>query len=295
MSTLVRPSVTAAARRRAILFVCGSSALFSFASALVKALADDVPSIEIAFFRSFVAALAMMPVLLRPGGLGLLRTSHPWGHVGRTVNGFIGMITIYYGYAHLPLELATALSFAMPLVLSLLSMPLLGERVGPVRLAAVLVGFLGVLVMLRPWDGADQALPIVPVAVVLTGVVAWALAMISIRRMGAAGERNLTIVLWFSIGCTLQSGLCAIPFWVWPDAWQLAGLVAVGLISAVAQLLMTQGYRSAESALLAPFEYGAVIYAAALGLAFWGEIPDPWSVVGILILIGAGIVVWRRG
>jgi drug/metabolite transporter (DMT)-like permease len=281
-------------QRRAIACVCAASALFVVAAAVVKAVAAEIPIIEIVLFRSLVACLVLWPLLQRQGGWRMLRTRRPWGHAARTLTGFIGMATSFYGYAALPLATVTALNFAMPLCLAVLSVPLLGERVGPMRAAAVAAGLVGVLVMLRPWQEGDPgALPLVPVLVVVAGVVAWALAMISIRRMGAAGERNVAIVLWFSLGSTLLAALLSIPVWVTPQPWQLVGLCSVGAISAAAQMLMTEGYRAGETTLVAPFEYGAILYSTLLGLAIWGEVPDVWSLLGIGILMAAGLVVWR--
>ncbi|MCW3475181.1 DMT family transporter [Limobrevibacterium gyesilva] len=286
--------VASAARRRAILCVLGASACFAVAAAFVKAVAGAFPTFEIVAFRSGLATLATLPLLWRIGGLRALRTRRPWSHVWRMIWGFTGMATSFYGYATLPLATNTALGFAMPLVLTVLSVPLLGERVGWRRYTAVLVGLVGVLVVVRPWGGAADALPLVPAAVVLFGVVAWALAMISIRKMGEAGESNVVIVLWFSIGSTVMAAVLTVPVWVTPDPLQLAALCAVGVISALAQMLMTEGYRAGETTLVAPFEYGAIIYTTTLGLVIWGEVPDGWSLLGIAIIIGSGLYIWRR-
>lgn len=282
-----------AGQRRAIACVCGASALFAVAAAVVKAVAAEIPVMEIALFRCAVAVLVLLPLLRGQGGLSALRTRRPWGHLGRTLAGFLGIVSSFYGYAVLPLATVTALGFAMPLFLSLLSLPLLGERVGPGRAAAVAAGLVGVMIMLRPWNTSADAMPIWPVLIVIGGVVTWALAMISIRRMGALGERNVTIVMWYSIGSTLLSAIFAAPEWVTPGWPALVGLCAVGVISAGAQLLMTEGYRSGETTLVAPFEYGAILYTTILGVAIWGELPDLWSFVGIAVLIGAGMAVWR--
>jgi len=283
-------------RKRVILLVCTGSALFVVAAALVKAIARDIPVMEIAFFRSLVASIILLPMLRRHGGLQALRTRRPWGHVVRVLAGFSSMVTLYYGYGTLPLATVTALSFAMPLVLSILSIPMLGERVGPLRALAVVTGLIGVLVMLRPWQqfahDAD-ALPLIPVIAVLAGVFGWAIAMISIRQMGAQGERSVTIVLWFSLGCSALAALLSIPVWVTPSATTLLGVIGVGAVSTIAQLVMTEGYRSADSALVAPFEYGAILYTTVLGAVIWGEIPDLWSLIGIAILVASGVVVWR--
>jgi drug/metabolite transporter (DMT)-like permease len=283
-----------AARRHAIIFVLSASATFTLGSALVKALAADFPVLEIVMFRSVVGFLAMLPMLMRHGGLSALKSRRPTGHVLRTIYGFIGTVTAVYGYGVLPLVTVTALGFAMPLFLTILSVPLLGERVGPRRATAVVVGLCGVLIMLRPWHVNADSMPLGAVAIVLAGVVTWALSMITIRRMGEFGERNVTIVAWYSLGTASLAALGCIGHWVTPSAWQLAALVSAGLLSGFAQLLMTEGYRAAEASLVAPFEYGAIIYATVLGIAIWGEWPDAWGLAGVVVLIASGLYIWHR-
>ncbi len=284
-----------AARRQAILFVLAASATFSLGAAVIKALTEAIPVFEIVMFRSYIGFLAMVPVLWRQGGWTAMKTRRPWGHVLRTAYGFFGTVTSVYGYAYLPLVTVTALGFAMPLFLTVLSVPLLQERVGWRRASAVVVGLGGVLVMLRPWNSlgeAEQAPG--AVALVLAGVVTWALAMITIRKMGEAGEKNVTIVAWFTLGTALLATIGTIPVWVTPTPVQLVGLIAAGVMSGLAQLMMTAGYRSGETTLVAPFEYGAILYATALGILLWGEYPDGWSLLGVAILVGAGLYIWHR-
>lgn len=287
------PDHGARLRQRAILCVLGASAAFSIAAALVKAVASTVPTIEIMFFRSFVALLVMLPLLRRQGGIAGLRTRQPWAHAWRVAAGFAGMFGSFYGYAHLPLAMVTALGFAMPIFLSILSVPLLGERIGPARAGSVLAGLLGVLIVLRPWR-TQGAVELGPASVVVAGVVAWALAMVSIRRMGQSGERNITIVMWFAIATTLASAAFSVPVWVTPSPSALLGLVLIGAISGGAQLLMTEGYRSGEASMLAPFEYGAIMYTVLLGWLIWGEVPGPWEFTGIGFLVLSGLVTWWR-
>lgn len=282
-----------AARRLAILSVLGSSASYTVSAALVKTVAADVPTAEMVLFRSAVCAGVLLPLLLRKGGLAALRVRRVWPHAIRTVFGFVAMWTSFYGLGHLPLATNTALGFVMPLMLTLLSIPLLGERVGWRRMSAVLAGLLGVLVMVRPWN-TGVGLPLEPTLWVLGGVMCWALAMITIRQMGAAGESNASIVLWFSLGGSVLAGFATAPVWVTPGAWELLALVGIGLVSALAQLLMTQAYRTAESSLIAPFEYTAILYTTVMGMAIWGEYPDAWTWAGILIIVAAGLYVWRR-
>lgn len=289
------PSATQAARlrQRAILCVLASSACFTVAAAFVKFIGDAVPTSEVVFFRSAVAALCMVPLMWRAGGWSVLRTRRPLGHAWRLVAGLAGMYGSFYGYARLPLATVTALGFSMPIFLALLSVPLLRERVGPDRGLALAAGLAGVLLVLRPWQGGG-GLPLAPALVVVGGVVFWALAMISIRRMGQSGERNITIVLLFTLGGSAVSGLLCIPVWVAPSGWVLAALVGVGAVSAVAQLLMTEGYRSGEATMLAPFEYGAILYTVLLGFLIWGEAPGAWEFAGIAVLIASGLYAWWR-
>jgi drug/metabolite transporter (DMT)-like permease len=283
-----------ASRRHAIVYVLAASATFTLGSALVKALTAEFPVLEIVMFRSVVAFVAMLPMIIRHGGLSALATRRPVGHAMRTVYGFIGTVTSVYGFGVLPLVTVTALGFAMPLFLTIMSVPLLGERVGPRRATAVLVGLGGVLIMLRPWHGDGDPMPLGAVAIVLAGVVAWSLSMINIRQMGDAGEKNVTIVAWYSLGTASLAAFGCIAEWVTPSPWQFVVLVSAGLFSGLAQLLMTEGYRAAETTLVAPFEYGAIIYATVLGIAIWGEWPDVWSLAGVAVLIASGLYIWHR-
>lgn len=291
--TMVETSRT---RRRAILCVLGSSASFTVAAALVKFAAPHVPLSEIVLFRSLVAALCLLPLLRGQGGLAALRTRRPVGHVLRLAAGLAGMYGSFYGYAMLPLATVTALGFSMPIFLALLSFPLLGERIRPGRALAVGAGLVGVLIVMRPWQAGPQGgadLLLGPSAVVMAGVACWALAMISIRRMGQAGERNVTIVLLFSLGSSVVAGLLCVPVWVTPDGSTLMALLGIGAVSALAQILMTEGYRSGEATMLAPFEYGAILYTVLMGWLIWAEVPDGWEFAGIGVLVASGLLSWR--
>jgi drug/metabolite transporter (DMT)-like permease len=289
----VQADARARQRKRAILCVLASSASFTLSAALVKAVAPTIPVVEIMLFRSGVALICMLPLIYRNGGLAALRTRQPWGHAARITSGFIGMFGSFYGYAHLPLATATALGFAMPIFLAILSVPLLGERVGPGRAVSVGAGLLGVLIVLRPWQ-TDADVPFGPAMVVIAGVVGWALSMISIRRMGQGGERNITIVTWLAITTTVFSAVFSVPVWVTPDRVTLLALIGIGVISGAAQLLSTEGYRSGEATMLAPFEYGAILYTVVLGWVIWGETPDRWESAGIGVLVVSGLLTWWR-
>ena len=258
-----------AARRHAVLMVLAAAAVFSLAGALVKGLKGELPLAQVVVCRNLFGIPALLPLVwISAGRAGLwsaLRTRNPKLHAIRMLTGLVGMVGAFYGYAVLPLATVTALGFTMPLFLTLLSIPLLGEKVGPRRGAAVLAGAVG-----------------------------WALSMITIRRMGDAGESNATIVLWFALGATAVSAVVAVPLWVAPTPLQWAMLAGTGLLSAGAQVMMTEAYRRGEATLLAPFEYSAILWTTVMGAVVWAELPDGWDFAGIAVLVASGLYIWRR-
>ncbi|WXH23687.1 DMT family transporter [Roseomonas mucosa] len=283
-------------RRRAILLVLGEALAFSLVAAMIKLLGGAIPLAEVMLFRNLFALPALMPQAMAHGGWRALRTRAPLGHLQRSGWGLLAMGGSFYGYAHLPLALASALTFTMPLFLTVLSVPLLGDRVGPRRVSAVLVGFSGVLVMLSPGllPGTGAAAPDpAAVCVVLLSAIGWALAMISIRRMGTGGEPGVTIVLWYALSGVVACSIASLPVWVWPTAGQWALLAGLGMVSGIGQLLLTAAYRSGEAAMLAPFEYSGLIWATLLGSLLWGEFPGLADLAGFLILVSAGLFIWR--
>ncbi len=286
----------AAAHRRAILCVLGAGVCFAVAAAMIKTTAaEHLPIAEMVVFRSVVIALTMTVVLQRQGGvIEALRTRFPLGHAIRTGLGFLAMYTSYIGYVRLPLATVTALGFAMPLVLTVLSVPLLGERVGWRRGGAVAIGLAGVLAIVQPWRDAQADTPMDAVAMVLIGVVAWAFTMITIRKMGGRGERSATIVLYYCLGSLLISLAMALPVWVATSPRDTLLLLLAGLVTAAAQILMTEGYRGGEATLVAPFEYGAIVHATLIGALIWGEYPSAWACAGIAVLVAAGLYIWRQ-
>ena len=279
--------------RRAILLVLAASATFTLASAVVKELGGALPIAQVILFRNLFALPFLLLLALGRGGLQGLAPKRPALHLQRAFWGMMGMVGAFHGFTYLPLATATALGFTMPLFLTALSVVLLRERVGWRRWTAVAVGFGGVLLIARPGVG-EAALPAHSVGLVLMGALGWAMAMLSIRRMGEAGESGVGIVIWFAVACVVVSAVATVPVWVTPGRWQWALLLALGVVSAVAQLLMTEAYRRGETTLLAPFEYSAIVWTALLGIAIWAEWPDGWDLAGFVVLVGAGLFIWWR-
>ncbi len=286
-------SSSAKARQRAILLVLASSGTFTLAAAAVKALEGGIPMAQLILCRNLFALPILFLMLHQAGGLALLRPRAPWMHALRVIFGMCGMVGAFAGYTYLPLATATVLGFTMPLFLTALSVLLLKERVGWRRWTAVAVGFGGVLLVARPGAGGE-ALPLVPVLLVLLGALGWALAMMSIRAMGRQGEHGVTIVMWFALGAAALAGIATVPVWVDPTPRQWLLLAGIGAVSAVAQLLMTEAYRRGDTTLLAPFEYSGLLWTMLLGALFWGERPGLMDLAGFAVLVGAGLFIWWR-
>ncbi len=285
-------STLARARRKAILMTVSAAGVFTISAASVKLLAGEVPLAQLVLFRNLFALPILLLLLPGAGGWAVMRPKRPSMHLLRVTGGMAGMFGAFAGYTWLPIATASVLGFTMPLFLTALSVVFLGEKVGWRRWTAVVVGFVGVVLVARP--GVGEALPIGPVLAVLVGGLGWAVAMISIRKMGEAGEHGVAIVLWFTIWSAVLSGLLTIPVWETPTAWQWFLLLVIGVVSAAAQLLMTEAYRRGEPTLLAPFEYSALLWTMLLGAAVWGEWPGPVALLGFAVLVGAGLFIWWR-
>ena len=268
--------------------------LFAAMDTMIKVLSAAYPVPQLMFVRSAVALLMVGGFTLvrgggLTGGLAALRTRRPWGHVWRAFAGLISMGCFFYAFKHLPLAEVYVLSFAGPLFITALSAPLLGERVGWRRWAAVLAGFGGVVVMAQPSTGA----PVLPVLVGLCAAFFYALAALAVRGLSRT-ETSASIVLYLLLTTTLVSGALALPVWVAPTAVELALMAAVGALGAGAQVLLTQAFRRAPPAVVAPFEYTGMVWASLFGWLVFGDLPTPPVLAGAMVIIGSGLYILHR-
>ena len=274
---------------RGIAFMVLAVGLFAVMDAMVKWLGAGYPTMEIVFFRSLFAFVPLSFFVFRHGLIEALSIRDWKGHVLRSIAGLLAMTTIFYGFSQLPLAEVIAITFAAPVFVTALSVPLLGESVGPRRWTAVLVGFLGVLIMVQPGSGVFDPVA----ALVLLGTLFYALAMILVRKL-ARTETNTAIVFYFTLTCTLVSA-AFLPFqWVTPSWPDLGLLMAVGIVGGLAQITVTLAFRYADVAVVMPFEYTAMIWAVALGFVIWGEIPGLNIWVGVTIVMASGLYILFR-
>lgn len=273
----------------AIALMASSVAVFAILDALVKDLGTRYPTFQMMFFRSLFAFVPIMLLVLYSGSFRELRMHSVTGHLLRSLVGVCAMFCFFYSYSRMPLAEVIAISFAAPVFVVALSVPLLGERVGPRRWAAVIAGFVGVMIMVQPGPGLLKSIAVVP----LLGTFFYALTMIVLRKLGRT-ETSASVAFTFTLSCTLVSA-CALPFiWVTPDLLDFCLLVAVGLLGGVGQILMTVAFKHGDIALIAPFEYTAMIWATLFGYFFWSEVPGLNIWIGVVIVMASGLFILFR-
>ena len=266
------------------------SLLFFMSSDTVsKWLTQDYPVGEIIFVRSFFIYVPIMAVLYFRRESLTLRASNWRMHALRSGLFVASTFIILNSVKLLPLADVIAFLHSAPLIIAALSVPLLGERVGWHRWAAVMAGFVGVLIMARPTPEAFQVAALVPLA----GAVATSLRDIVTRRMSAT-EPSSAILAWSTAGLILAAA-CTLPFaWKTPDAAGLALMALSGVLTGIAHFLMIEAYRLAQAAVVAPFKYTSIPWGVLFGWLVWGDLPDLWILTGGAIVVGAGLYLLHR-
>jgi drug/metabolite transporter (DMT)-like permease len=270
--------------------------LFSLMYAGVRWSGPYFPTGEIVFFRSVCGLPVIVATALVNGGPKVLLTSRIDSHALRSLAGTMSMFSYFSAYALLPLADATAISFASPLFVVMLAAFTLGEQVHVYRWSAVVVGFIGVLVIVAPELGIAHGASGATLGafLALAGAGLTAVAMIALRRM-SAHEHAITVAFYFMLTTAAISLLTAFFGWTWPDRNQAIVLVLTGAAGGLAQLLLSFSYRYSEASLLAPFDYTAILFAVGLGWAIFGELPSSTVWLGAMIVTAAGLmIVWRE-
>ncbi|WP_374655899.1 DMT family transporter [Dongia sp.] len=281
----------------AILLMNLAVLIFTSMDGLVKHVSEIYPTGQIVFVRNLFAFLPLIGYMLVVEKRLQLRTARPWGHVWRGAAGVSAMFCYFLSYRLLPLSDAIALGLSGPIFLTILSVPLLGEKVGWRRWSAVTVGFIGVLIMTRPGSGIFDVAALVP----LLASVFYALAMISIRRL-AATEPPTTIVFHFTLFATVAA-LFTLPLgaldaglaWRWPQSLdELWPLILIGIMGGAAQIALTTAFRRASVSVVAPFDYMALVYGFLIGFIVFSERPDRYLIVGGAVVVASGIYIIHR-
>jgi drug/metabolite transporter (DMT)-like permease len=264
-------------------------AVLSFMDATMKQLTEHYGALQIAALRGIVSLPFIVVWLLWKGQVrAVLRIRWPW-HVLRGFLAVLMLTSFIYAIGTMPLSEAYSLFFIAPLMITALSVPLLGEQVGWRRWLAVLVGFGGVVVVLRPGAVAVNLTTIA----VLVGATCYALNAITVRMLGRT-DTTAAMSFWFMVMVALGAGLLALRGWQPLQAGDTLWLVGMGLSGALGQLLITEAFRCAPVSVIAPFEYSALCWGVAFDVGLWGVLPEPIVFVGAGIIVSSGLYVIHR-
>jgi drug/metabolite transporter (DMT)-like permease len=256
-----------------------------------KAILETYTLQQFVFLRSLIGLAIFLTLSYQFGDLAGLMTRR-WGwHLLRTLLATGAMFGFFYGLARMPLIDALTLGFTAPLMMTALSVPMLGDRVGWRRWTAVIAGFLGVLMILRPGSGAVTFASLA----VLFAAFCYACLAITARRL-ASTESTYSLSVYVVAGPMIISGLMSISGtgWRMPDLTGWVLFLLAGSCSVLAWIGLVGAYRQAPPSILAPFEYTALIAGAIAGYLIWDEVPDRWVVAGALVIIASGLFVVYR-
>ena len=255
-----------------------------------KAILESYPLEQFVFLRSLIGLLLFLLLAGRFGGLASLATRRWHWHLLRTLLASGAMFGFFYGLSMMPLIDALTLGFTAPLIMTALSVPLLGEHVGWRRWLAVAAGFAGVLMILRPGTGTLSLAAIS----VLFAALCYACLAITARKL-ADTESTFCLSVYVIAGPMIISGLLSVRGeWNAPDVVGWTLFLAAGVCSVIAWIGLVGGYRRASPSVLAPFEYTALVAGAIAGYLIWDELPDRWVVAGALVIIASGLYIVFR-
>ena len=298
---------------KGIAFVILGMFCISINDMLIKQLSGNYPLHQMIFVRSSIGILFSIVMVQFEGGWQILRTRRIGLHLLRGVMVVIANLTFFAALAVMPLADATAMFFVAPLFITLLSIPFLGEKVGGRRLGAVLVGFIGVIVMLRPGGGLQDSPHILIMLLPVLAAFGYACLQILTRKLGTSSKASalaLYIQAMFivvSLGFWLLAGdgryalgvenpvlIFLLRAWTWPQPGDLPLFFLLGLMSAIVGYSLAAAYRSANASAIAPFEYVAMPLSIFWGWTVFGTLPDLWVWVGVVLIAGSGLYVFLR-
>lgn len=250
--------------------------------------------IELIFWRQVVTAVLLGAGLALAGRLALLRTRRIAAHSRRAATGLVGMMFTYGAVLLLPLAEATTLGFTAPIFAVLIALVMFGERIGPYRWAAVIVGFAGVVVVMQPGSGPTEGVTLAGVAVGLIAALMVAVISFQIQDLNTT-ENPWSIVFWFALLSAPVAGL-ALPFVIGAhDSGTWAIILAMALTGALAQVLLTASLRFGSAAVILLIDYTALLWASFYGYAVFGRAAPASLWVGAPLIIGAGVLIaWRE-
>jgi len=273
---------------KAIVLAVSATVLFASADTISKYLSGGLPIVEFMWIR-YVLFLVMALILVGRGPRRSIRPHNPRLQVTRGLCVVASSILFVHGVRQMTMAQATTISFLSPLLITILSIPLLGEIVGTRRWAAVAAGMVGMLVVVRPGMGGFQPAALFGVA----SAFCWALALIITRKISNTDAPQTTVLWSAAIGTAILTLM--LPFEaVWPTPKQLGLSLVLGVLASGGQWMVILAHRIAPASLLAPFFYGQLLWVTVLGFLVFGSLPDQWTLTGAGIIIASGLYTAHR-
>ena len=282
------PALPVATPLRAALLMLGSTLAFGLMAIAIRYATRYVPTQEVAFFRNAFGLLALLPMLIRPGSAPLKTKQLP-RYFLRSAIGLASMLCAFWAIGHLPISQAISLSYSTPLFVTIAAVLWLGETVRMRRWAAVIIGFIGVLIIVRPGSTSFTPGTLVAVgAAVLSSLVA-----IQIKQLTRIDSAD-TVVFYTYVFWVPLSLVPALFVWVWPTGLAWVWLVATGVLGTLGQLLWTRALRLGEVSALTPISFMQLPLVSLLGWLLFNEALDRWTVIGAGIILGANAYIAHR-
>ncbi len=279
----------ARSRLAGIALMVGSFVVFALVDSGAKYLSASLPVGQVIFLRYIIATVYAAIVLSATGGLRFFKTKKPGMQFIRGILLAIATVTNFIALQYLRLDQTSAIMFSSPFWVCALSVPLLGESVGPRRWGAIVVGFLGVLVIVRPGtDGFHWAM-----LVSLVSPIAVSLYLIASRKVGETDSAQTSMFYPTLVGTIAVLPMLP-PEWAPPTGYEWFVALVMGIAGGVGHQMLSQAHRMAPAPILAPFIYTQIISMAAMGYIFFGDVPDLWTFAGAAIVIGSGLYLLAR-
>ena len=270
------------------LYMFMSICAFSMMDLIVK-WSDNYPVGEVLFFRGFCGLFPLFFFIPKEKYLNFYKTKRPFLHIKRCLSGLIAIVAIFIALRKLPLATVTSISFAAPIFTTILSIFLLNEKVGFYRWLAVLMGFIGILIISEPGFNSMNIYYVYPIVFCL----GLSYVAITIKQLSST-EPVWLISFYFSLSIMIMSLFTITNGWIFPNIIDLSLLSLLGILGGLANLWLTQSYKLSDVSLVTPLKYLGLIFAIFFGYIFWSEIPTSKTLIGSALVITSSIIIFRR-
>jgi len=274
------------------LWMLASAVTFTAMTTLIKYLGAGYPAALQTFYRQVAGFLILLPVILKHRSAAFA-TTRPGIMIFRASAGTVGMILQFYAYQKMPLADANALSFTRTLWMVPLAAVIVGEKLSPLRIGAALIGFAGVLLMVRPGAGGHVAIGL-PALAMLASSLLFAFTVVGMKVL--TRDHAPMVVLVWSATLGVVFGIPGALFaWRWPAPLDLVLLAAMGVIATLNQWCYVKGMQIGDAAAMSPIDYTRLVFAAGAGFLLFHEIPGPWTIAGATVVVGSTLfITWRE-